>query len=171
MGPVTLNKEHFTNKAGVEVCVIPIRRSPYHSPKSLRKIKRPHSELGYQSRKRLDERGSLPDLLSVGKVYTKGSILDAILKRDPSSFLEAKSDLGSTQSLYGSVAKSLGSTESLSKGAVTSAVMSWLSKESPFGSLDSLETEQNVALPYDTSTKKDKLIRESCPLEKSSLGN
>ncbi|KAF5279400.1 hypothetical protein FQA39_LY05510 [Lamprigera yunnana] len=183
MGPVNLNKDHVTNKAGIEVNVIPIMRSPYQSPTPVRKIKRPHSELGYNTKKVFEERGSLPDLYNSHSSYEKGSILHAILKKHPSSFLEQKSDLGSTQSLFGSSTeqrsppKSVGSTDSLSKGALTSAVMSWLSKASPFSSCESLEQaivitddNDNEAASLCYSNQADSLLPHS-PTEKRQQTN
>lgn len=65
MAPVTLNKGNSINKAGVEVSIVPIMRSPRASPVPRRKQRlrrRPRSELGFRGKERKEEGGSLPDI-------------------------------------------------------------------------------------------------------------
>lgn len=149
MGPVSLNRDHLVNKAGVEVDVIPIKRSPCPSPTPSPRIKRPKSELGYRRHrdKFEEERGSLPNLFRSKPTYVKGVILDTILQRDPNTFLSKTPEAGSAESLVSSVmsndqqrmARSLGSTDSLFKGALTTAVVNWLNNTSLAGSLEQLD--------------------------------
>lgn len=143
MGPVTLNKDHSINKAGVEVDVIPIMKSPCPSPRPQRKrsTKRAKSELGFHSKlDRSIERGSLPDL----HTYKKGAIMDTILRMNPNVFLSRSACTESNESVSSylrsddRMAKSLGSNDSLSKGLITNAVVNWLQKSSPFGSVDNM---------------------------------
>ncbi|KAF2880253.1 hypothetical protein ILUMI_25915 [Ignelater luminosus] len=154
MGPVNLNKDHLINKAGVEVDVIPIKRSPCPSPTPLQKIRRPSSELGYRRQDKFQEdRGSLPDLFRSKPTHSKGGILDTILQRNPDTFLSKTPEMGSAESLVSSVmsndqqrmARSLGSTDSLSKGALTAAVVNWLNRASPAGSLEQLDHDQDMS--------------------------
>lgn len=134
MGPVTLNKDSSINKAGVEVNVIPIMKSPCPSPQPQRKhvYRRPHSEMGFRRDKfDQDDSGSLPDLK---RSSNKGSLLDTVLRMNPETFL-------STDSLNtdSRLSKSSGSLIAVSKGAIMTAVVDWLHKTSPFGSVDQLD--------------------------------
>lgn len=134
MGPVTLNKDCSINKAGIEVNVIPIMKSPCPSPQPKRKkiYRRPHSELGFHKHKfDQDDSGSLPDLKRSSK---KGSLLDTIIKMNPDTFLSTESlDSGSRMS------RSSGGSYRLTKGAIMNAVVDWLEKASPFGSAEVLD--------------------------------
>lgn len=140
MGPVTLNKESFINKAGVEVNVIPIMKSPCPSPQPLRRkpYRRPHSEMGYRKDNRddRDDRGSLPDLKRSSQ---KSSILETVLKMSPETFLSNDS-LDNDGRLSRSSPTSINST---SKGVIMNAVVDWLQKTSPFGSAELL-TQRSV---------------------------
>lgn len=134
MGPVTLNKDSSINKAGIEVNVIPIMKSPCPSPQPRRKkiLRRPHSELGFHRDKMdLDDSGSLPDLKRSSQ---KGSLLDTIIKLNPETFL-------STESLDNDskISRSSGSSCRMAKGAIMNAVVDWLDKASPFGSREILD--------------------------------
>lgn len=162
MGPVTLNKDNVINKAGIEVDVIPIMRSPCASPKPKKKksTKRSKSEMGfYRKREKLEEdRGSLPDLQRSKNIPISGSILGTIMHLKPERFLSRSLETGSTDSLVSSIiesAHSFGSTESLSKGAITTAVVNWLQRSSPFASSENLEQHScstSMLDPMDTST-------------------
>lgn len=146
MGPVNLNKDHNINKAGVEVDIIPIMRSPCPSPKPSKKnTRRSKSAMGYYNREYLhaDERGSLPDLQYSS---VKGSLLN-LVQLNPDRFL-------STESLIsGERAESLGSTGSLPKGTIMNAVVNWLQKSSPFSSTDNIDKRSLASIPdtMDTS--------------------
>lgn len=161
MGPVTLNKDNLVNKAGVEVDVIPIMRSPCASPKPKKKksTKRCKSEMGFhRKREKVEEdRGSLPDLQRSKNIPIKGSILGTIMHLTPERFLSRSLETGSTDSLVSSIISthSFGSTESLSKGAITNAVTNWLRKSSPFASSENLEQHScstSMLDPLETST-------------------
>ena len=133
MGPVTLNKNNFVNKAGIEVDVIPIKKSPCPSPIHRHKTKRARSEMSFRPSKQLDEeRGSLPDLHS----YKKGVIMDQIMRMSPDVFLSRGSSESLNSLLKGDdMSRSLENRHSLSTGVVVSAVVNWLHKNnSPFGS-------------------------------------
>lgn len=136
MGPISLNKDNLVNKAGIEVEIIPVRRSPCPSPAPKRKDKRARSELGFYTNDNVDiqsERGSLPDLLNI---HQKGSITNTIMQLDPNRFLGR-----SSKSLSGDkMSRSLGSTELFPKGTVVNAVKNWLEKSNPFSSTECLET-------------------------------
>lgn len=161
MGPVTLNKHNLINKAGVEVDVIPIMRSPCASPKPKKKksTKRSKSEMGFhRKRGKLEEdRGSLPDLQRSKNIPIRGSILGTIMHLTPERFLSRSLETGSTDSLVSSIiesTQSFGSTESLSKGAITTAVVNWLQRSSPFASSENLEQHScstSMLDPMDTS--------------------
>lgn len=155
MGPVTLNKHKLINKAGIEVNVIPIMRSPVGSPTPKKKIstKRASSEMGFHRKKELVEenRGSLPDLHKSKNIPIKGSILETVLKLTPNRFL-SKSETGSTDSLATSVIESthsFASTGSISKGALTNAVVTWLQKSSPFASSENIEQHSGSTSTFD----------------------
>lgn len=162
MGPVTLNKDNLINKAGVEVDVIPIMRSPCASPipKKKKSTKRAKSEMGFhRKREKLEEdRGSLPDLQRSKNIPIKGSILGTIMHLKPERFLSRSLETGSTDSLVSSIIESthsFGSTDSLSKGAITTAVVNWLQRSSPFASSENLEQHScstSMLDPMDTST-------------------
>lgn len=159
MGPVSLNKDTFINKAGVEVEVIPIMRTPSPSPKPKRKSKRARSEMGFNRKQKIpiDDSTSLPDLQRSKPIPLKGTLIETIIRLKPERFLSRSLESGSTDSLVssileseGRIAHSLGSTESLSKGAITNAVVNWLHKSSPFGSTDTLERHSCCASIADT---------------------
>lgn len=130
MGPVTLNKDSSVNRAGIEVNVIPIMKSPCPSPRPKKKKihRRPHSELGFH-RDRFDQNdsGSLPDLKGSPQ---RNSLLDTILKMKPETFLSNESLNQSNRSSGGSYA--------MSKGSIMNAVAGWVEKASPFGSTEQL---------------------------------
>lgn len=191
MAPVNLNKDNLVNKAGVEVDVIPIMRSPCASPRHKRKKRktaRAKSEIafGKSPQKPDEDRGSLPDLDHYKAL--KGSLVE-LVQTNPDRFLNRTSVSGSTESLVSSImsedrmARSLGSSESLSKGAIMNAVVNWLHKSSPLGSLDNLdsvsETSRTCTVPeiYVSDVKgqvksaKPFARREPCPLSQSPLGN
>lgn len=159
MGPVTLNKDNLVNKAGVEVDVIPIMRSPCASPKPKKKksTKRAKSEMGFHRKRVEEDRGSLPDLQRSKNIPIKGSILGTIMQLTPERFLSRSLETGSTDSLVSSIIESthsFGSTESLSKGAITNAVVNWLHRSSPFASSENLEQHScstSMLDPMDTS--------------------
>lgn len=159
MGPVTLNKDNLVNKAGVEVDVIPIMRSPCASPKPKKKksTKRAKSEMGFHRKKMEEDRGSLPDLQRSKNIPIKSSILGTIMHLTPERFLSRSLETGSTDSLVSSIIESthsFGSTESLSKGAITNAVVNWLQRSSPFASSENLEQHScctSMLDPMDTS--------------------
>lgn len=160
MGPVNLNKGNFLNKAGIEVDVIPIMRSPSPSPKPIRKSKRARSEMGFHRKQKpiVDDSTSLPDLQRTKAIPIKGSLVETIMRLKPERFLSRSLETESTDSLVSSlleseshVAHSLGSTESLSKGAITNAVVNWLHKSSPFGSTDTIERHSCCASIADTN--------------------
>ena len=80
MGPVTLNKDNLVNKAGVEVDVIPIMRSPCHTPRPTKKNKRAKSALDFYeetSPPKEFDRGSLPDLK---RTSLKGSLISTVVR-------------------------------------------------------------------------------------------
>ena len=154
MGPVTLNKDHLINKAGIEVDVIPIKRSPCTSPLPKKKLQnkgRARSAMGFYKEKQVEERGSLPDLQNTGKVdVKKGSIMSAILKVQP-DILKEKSPQSSTSSLYFNTfdTDQFGrrkSTESLTRGSVVSAVKEWMARSTPFGSTDNIRSTDAISL-------------------------
>lgn len=159
MGPVNLNKDTFINKAGIEVDVIPIMRTPSPSPKPKRKSKRARSEMGFHRKQKalVDDSTSLPDLQRSKAIPIRGSLIETIIRLKPERFLSRSLETDSTDSLVssileseGRIAHSLGSTESLSKGAITNAVVNWLHKSSPFGSTDTLERHSCCASIADT---------------------
>lgn len=134
MGPVTLNKDSLINKAGIEVSVIPIMKSPCPSPQPHRKklYRRPHSEMGFRKEQiDPDDSGSLPDLKRSSQ---KGSLLDIIRKMNPETFLSNESLTNESR-----ISKSSGSSNLISKGAIMNAVVDWLEKTSPFGSIEHLD--------------------------------
>lgn len=134
MGPVSLNKDNLVNKAGIEVEVIPIMRSPCPSPKPKKKqSKRAKSEMGFYKDKRIieDDRGSLPDLKSSP---LKCSLISTVMQMNPETFLSNESLLSGDQKM----SRSLGSAESLPKGSITNAVVNWLQRSSPFSSTDNI---------------------------------
>lgn len=157
MGPVNLNKDTFINKAGIEVDVIPIMRSPCASPKPIKKKKknkRAKSEMGFHRRavNKEEDYVSLPDLQRTASIPIHGSLLETVKYLKPERFLSRSLETDSTDSLIsslleseGHVAHSLGSTESLSKGALTNAVINWLQRSSPFGSTDNIERQSCCA--------------------------
>lgn len=148
MGPVTLNKDTLVNKAGMEVNVIPIMKSPCPSPtpKRSKRSKRARSEMGFRKDKIEEDRGSLPDLYSKSSnIPIKGSLVDTIIQMDPQMFLSRSLETGSTDSIISSyrdsdkiMTRSLGSTDSLSKGVIVNAVVNWLQKTSPFSSVENI---------------------------------
>lgn len=148
MGPVTLNKDTLVNKAGLEVNVIPIMKSPCPSPtpKRSKRNKRARSEMGFRKDKIDEDRGSLPDLYSKSSnIPIKGSLVDVIIQKDPQMFLSRSLETGSTDSIISScrgsekmMTRSLGSTDSLSKGVIVNAVVNWLQKTSPFSSVENV---------------------------------
>lgn len=142
MGPVTLNKDSSINRAGIEVNVIPIMKSPCPSPQPKKKkiYKRPHSELGFR-RDRLDQddNTSLPDLK---RSPHKGSLLDTILKMNPETFLSSESLNNDSR-----VSRSSGGSYAASKGSIMNAVADWLQKTSPFGSTEQLD-QRSLATSY-----------------------
>lgn len=159
MAPVTLNKDQSVNKAGIEIDVIPTMRSPCPSPKPKKKKKqtmRAKSEMGFR-RENIDkvadeERGSLPDIYGGRK---KPGVMDTIMHMSPQRFLSRS--IGSTDSLAGSymsygqpMAKSVDSTDSLSKGVVMNAVVNWLQKSSPFCSNENI-MNQSYSASNDTN--------------------
>lgn len=160
MGPINLNKDHLINRAGIEVDVIPVMRSPCASPRLNRKKKtrRARSEIGFHIReKNGEDRGSLPDLEKSKNINIKGSILGTIMHLKPERFLSRSLETGSTDSLVSSILESeglavhsVGSTESLSRGAITNAVVNWLHRSSPFGSIENFEQNSCSASVLDT---------------------
>lgn len=113
------------------------------------KSHRAKSELGfYKQNKRLeDERGSLPDLKGSP---SKRSLVSTIIHMNPSTFLGS-----SNESLLSEhrMSRSLGSTDSLTKGSIMNAVVSWLQKSSPFGSVDNIDNQSGASFsdPMDSS--------------------
>lgn len=152
MGPVTLNKDSLVNKAGLEVDIIPIMKSPCASPKPKRRkpSKRAKSEMGFHKDKYDNERGSLPDLHTKSKNITiKGSIMSTIMKMNPETFLSRSLEDSSDSILSENImSRSLGSTDSLSKGILVNAVVNWLQRASPFGSTDNIMNQSwSTSLP------------------------
>lgn len=142
MGPVTLNKDSSINKAGIEVNVIPIMKSPCPSPQPRRKQKyrRPHSEMGFRNHEPDDDdNGSLPDLK---KSSHKRSLLDTVLTMNPDTFLSNES--------LNNESRISGSSNPSSKGAIMYAVVDWLQRTSPFGSIEQLD-QTSIADITDTS--------------------
>lgn len=152
MGPVRLNEGILVNKAGIEVEVIPIMKSPCASPKPRKKKShRAKSELGhYRQRNRLeDEHGSLPDLKGSP---SKRSLVSTIIHMNPSTFLGSSNE--SLMSDYNNrMTRSLGSNDSLQRGSIMNAVVNWLQKSSPFGSVDNIDIHSGTSLsdPMDSS--------------------
>lgn len=179
MGPVNLNKDTLINKAGIEVDVIPIMRSPCPSPKpKKKKSKRAKSEMGFHRKRKEKEedRGSLPDLQRSKAIPMRGSILGTIMHLKPERFLSKSLETESTDSLMSSllesedyIARSLGSTESLSKGAITNAVVNWLQKSSPFGSTDNIERHSCCASLPDTMDTSMSIFDEEESMDSSGL--
>nr|CAI5853502.1 unnamed protein product [Callosobruchus analis] len=168
MAPVKLNKDTLVNKAGVEVDVIPIMRSPCVSPRPRKKKKSPNSdkraksEMGFYSDRstRNDDHGSLPDLKAT---TTKISLYNTILQMKPERFLSTESLLsGETRTT-----RSLGSEHSLTKGVVMNAVVSWLQKSSPFSSTDNFDHHSSVADTVDTSIFDEDDLLEHSEISKS----
>lgn len=119
LGPVTLNKDNLVNKAGVEVDVIPIMRSPCHTPRPTKKNKRAKSAMDFyegSSPPKDFDRGSLPDLK---RTSLKGSLVSTIIELNPDRFL-----YGSTASLRSTAS----SSSELSRGEIMNAVLDWLDK-------------------------------------------
>lgn len=146
MGPVKLNRDTLVNKAGIEVDVIPIMKSPVATPKHQRKHKnkRAKSEMGFYKDKKIeDDRGSLPDL----KVTRSSkSLYSTILQMNPDTFI-SKSNESLMSSMHSSeqlMSRSLDSGALESKGALMSAVTNWLQKSSPFSSIDNID-RQSIA--------------------------
>lgn len=170
MAPVKLNKDNLVNKAGIEVDVIPRMPSPYASPKLKRKkkSKRAKSELGFDTaelRQRIGEDGgSLPDLYTG---TSRGTLMDTILTMSPQRFL-CKSKKGqSTVSLNfwpkdepdtSVISRSLGSSDSFSKGHIMDAVVDWLNQQSISGSMDTMN--QNSSFYDDNESLQSSLISE-----------
>lgn len=179
MGPVNLNKDTFLNKAGIEVDVIPIMRSPSPSPKPIRKSKRARSEMGFHRKQKafVDDSTSLPDLQRTKAIPIKpGTLIETIIRLKPERFLSRSLETDSTDSLVssileseGRVAHSLGSTESLSKGSITNAVVNWLHKSSPFGSTDTLERHSCCASIADTGDTNISIFDDEESMDSSGL--
>lgn len=133
MAPVTLNKDNLVNKAGIEVDVIPIKRSPSHSPRPTKKNKRAKSAMDFYEEtsppKEFFDRGSLPDLKRT--VSSKGSLVSTIIQLNPDRFL-----YGSNASLRSTAS----SSSELSRGEIMNAVLDWLDK-----SVDSFSSESNLS--------------------------
>lgn len=145
MGPVSLNKDNLINKAGIEVEVIPIMRSPCPSPKRKKKDKRAKSDMGFYKEKRIieDDRGSLPDFKSTP---LKSSLISTMMQMNPEIFLSNESLLSGDHKM----SRSLGSAESLPKGSITNAVVSWLQKSSPFNSTENIDHQSITTSIPDT---------------------
>lgn len=142
MGPVTLNKDSSINRAGIEVNVIPIMKSPCPSPQPKKKkiYKRPHSELGFRKDTLdQDDNSSLPDLK---RPPQKGSLLDTILKMKPDTFLSNESLNKDSR-----FSRSSGGSCAASKGVIMNAVVDWLQKLSAFGSIEHLD-QRSVGTSY-----------------------
>lgn len=159
MGPVTLNKDSSINRAGIEVNVIPIMKSPCPSPQPKKQTiyRRPHSELGFR-RDRLDQddNSSLPDLK---RSPQKGSLLDTILKMNPDTFL-------SNESLNND-SKFSRSSYAASKGSIMNAVADWLQKTSPFGSIEQID-QRSLATSFADMTDTSISLFDDDDLEDSS---
>lgn len=182
MGPVTLNKDHLINKAGIEVDVIPIKRSPCTSPLPKRKLEnkdRAKSAMGFYKEKQVEERGSLPDLQNTGKVndiknIQKGSIMSAILKSNPNILKDTISS-SSTNSVYFNAFDSNNSfkrrlsTDSLTKGNVVSAVKEWMARSTPFGSTDNIRSTDAISLADTTNSIFDDDDNDSVDLQSESV--
>lgn len=162
MGPVSLNKDNLVNKAGVEVEVIPIMRSPCPSPKRKKKSKRAKSEMGFYKDKRIveDDRGSLPDLKFSP---LKCSLVSTVIQMNPETFLSNESLPSGDHKM----SRSLGSTESLPKGSITNAVVSWLQKSSPFSSTDNIDHQSITTSIPDTMDVSMSIFDEDDMLETS----
>lgn len=135
MAPITLNKGHLVNKAGIQVDVIPIRRSTSCSTVRVTEIRRTKSEMGYKANEEFEyDRWSLPDV-SLSRNYRKGDIMNTVIKRNPSTFLfRCSSGKTSNNSvpcsllsleIYNSLKKSY---DSIYRRPVTDAFMKWMSK-------------------------------------------
>lgn len=153
MGPVTLNKDNLVNKAGMEIDIIPIKRSPCSSPQPRRPIKqnfRARSEMGFYTEKDIvEDTNSLPDLERVDKrapkfKIEKGQIMSAVIKFN-TDMLSRSYEMDSTSS---SVYNSLQNispflrrqSDSITKGSLVNLVKEWMEKSSPFGSSENVRS-------------------------------
>lgn len=166
MAPITLNKGHLVNKAGIEVDVIPIRRTPSPSPLFGTEMRRTRSEMGYRIDEQLeDDRRSLPDVVQSRK-YKKGDVMNTIMRRNPSSFLigcsdeEMSNNSGASSILSISICSSLmESVESIPERPITSAIMRWMSKSS-FSSIDDIDREGSLdsSIVFETGSRNELAI-------------
>lgn len=183
MGPVTLNKDHLINKAGIEVNVIPIKRSPCSSPLPKRNLEnkgRAKSAMGFYKEKQIEERGSLPDLQSTGKInepklaIQRGSIMSAILKSNPNILEESISVSKSSQTKFNlcDIKRTFSrrmSTESLTRGTVVTAVKDWMARTTPFGSTDNIRSTDTISLADTTISMGDDDDNDSVDLQSDSI--
>ncbi|XP_074034952.1 uncharacterized protein isoform X4 [Leptinotarsa decemlineata] len=156
MGPVNLNKDKVINKAGIEVDVIPIMRSPCASPKHRKRGKRAKSDMGYyKGDVNTNHLGSLPDLKSSS---LKGSLLDTVMQMNPKTFLSSESlptDNRPTES-------------SDNKGILVTAVMNWLQKSSPFESLENINNRSAESIQDDMDISMSLFDEDDCKSQSNS---
>lgn len=164
MGPVTLNKDNLVNRAGIEIDIIPIRRSPSSSPQPRRpykKLKSPlskvraKSEMGFYTERDIEDTGSLPDLERIDKRFPKlaikrGQIVTAVLKFND-DVLSKSYEMDSTSS---SVYNSLSNlspylrrrSDTITKGSLVTVIKDWMEKSSPFGSTENVKSVDTNSL-------------------------
>lgn len=157
MGPVTLNKDNLINKAGIEIDIIPIKRSPCSSPQPRRAIKnntRARSEMGFYSEKEIEDTNSLPDLERVEKKRPKfdikrGKIMSAVQKfNDEVRSYEVSSTSSSVYNSVHDLSPFLRrKSDSVTKGSLVNIVKDWMEKSSPFGSIENIRSVETNSLP------------------------
>lgn len=161
MGPVTLNKDNLVNKAGIEVDVIPIKRSPCSSPQprkaiSPRKPKmRARSEMGFYTEKEIEDTGSLPDLERIDKKFPKlelkkGKIMSAVLKFNDEMLSRSYENDSTSSSVYNSLTNLSPflrrQSDIVTKGSLVNVVKDWMAKSSPFGSTENVKSVDTNSL-------------------------
>lgn len=160
MGPVTLNKDNLVNKAGIEIDVIPIRRSPSPQPRKppkypVNKI-RAKSEMGFYPEREIDDTGSLPDLERIDKripklgVNKRGRIMSAVIKFNDEMLSKSYEMSSTSSSVYNSLSNLSPflrrQSDCVTKGSLVNAVKDWMAKSSPFGSTDNIRSVDTNSL-------------------------
>lgn len=149
MAPVKFNKDQYVSKAGIEIDIIPIKKSPYSSPTFQRRpTRRPKSQ---NDHRRPIEVPEVPETTSTTNTYLRASLPDIFGSRLDSKVSPARSAIylptEKLVSTFMTINQARGggfsrdnlsetnttSTDSLNqKGVVMNAVLTWLSQSSLF---------------------------------------
>lgn len=159
MGPVTLNKDNLVNRAGIEIDIIPIRRSPSSSPQPRRPYKklspcnqvkiRAKSEMGFYPEREIEDTGSLPDLERIDKRFPKlgikkGKIMSAVIRFNDEMLAKSYEMDSTSSSVYNSLSNLSPylrrRSETITKGSLVNVIKDWMEKSSPFGSTENVKS-------------------------------